>query len=109
MAAAYRDGAARLAIVGDDPNLLYGQDPDKVARANRARSIAYRPALELITTSAINWTVIADATPAWARAVFAALPEADAMARRQLLLVADHSGSRWISCWDKRHANGQSA
>ena len=47
-----RDGAARLAILGDDPNLLAGQDPDKVARANRAaRSIAYRPALVLITNS----------------------------------------------------------
>jgi aminopeptidase len=80
MAGAYRDGAARLAIVGDDPNLLSGQDPGKVARANRARSIAYRPALELITTSAINWTVVACATPAWARAVFPALPEAAAMA-----------------------------
>jgi aminopeptidase len=81
MAEAYRAGAARLAIVGDDPNLLSGQDSTKVARANRARSIAYRPALELITTSAINWTIVACATPAWARAVFPTLPEADAMAR----------------------------
>ena len=81
MAAAFRGGAARLAIVGDDPNLLSGQDPGKVARANRARSIAYRPALELITNSAINWTIVACATPAWARAVFPALPEAEAMVR----------------------------
>ena len=48
MAAAFRSGAARLAIVGEDPSLLAGQDPDKVARANRARSKAYLPALELI-------------------------------------------------------------
>ena len=81
MAAAYRAGAARLAIVGDDPNLLSGQDPEKIARANRARSIAYRPALELITNSAINWTIVACATPAWARAVFPELPEAAAMDR----------------------------
>jgi aminopeptidase len=81
MAAAFRDGAARLAIVGDDPNLLSGQDAGKVARANRARSVAYRPALELITNSAINWTIVACATPAWARAVFPALPEAAAVAR----------------------------
>lgn len=70
MAAAYRDGAARLAIVGDDPTLLAEQDPDRVARANRARSTAYRPALELIASSTINWTIVAAATPAWARAVF---------------------------------------
>lgn len=89
MAAAFRAGAARLAIVGEDPTLLSGQDPEKVARANRARSIAYRPALELITNSAINWTIVAAATPAWARAVFPALPENAAMARLwQAIFVA---------------------
>lgn len=81
MAAAFRGGAARLAIVGDDPTLLSGEDPAKVARANKARSKAYQPALELITTSAINWTLVAGATPAWARAVFPDLDEATALAR----------------------------
>lgn len=81
MAAAFRGGAARLAIVGDDPMLLSQQDPAKVARANKARSKAYRPAMELITTSAINWTLVAAATPAWARAVFPELDEASAVAR----------------------------
>ncbi|ACA17519.1 peptidase M29 aminopeptidase II [Methylobacterium sp. 4-46] len=81
MASAYRNGAARLAIVGDDPSLLSGQDPDKVARANRARSRAYQPALELIATFATNWTIVSAATPAWARAVFPGLPEEEAVAR----------------------------
>ncbi len=81
MAAAFRGGAARLAVVGDDPTLLSGEDPARVARANRARSKAYQPALELITTSAINWTLVAGATPAWARAVFPDLAEAEAVAR----------------------------
>ncbi len=81
MAAAFRDGAARLAIVGEDPSLLAGQDPDRIARANRARSRAYRPALDLISTSAINWALVAAATPAWARAVFPGEPEDLAMAR----------------------------
>jgi aminopeptidase len=70
MAAAFRSGAARLAVVGDDPSLLSAQDPGKVGRANRARSKAYLPALELITDFAINWTIVAAATPAWAKAVF---------------------------------------
>jgi aminopeptidase len=81
MAAAFRNGAARLAITGEDPNLLSHEDPAKVARANQARSIAYRPALELITDTAINWTVVASATPAWATAVFPDLPEAEALDR----------------------------
>jgi aminopeptidase len=81
MASAFRNGAARLAIVGDNPSLLAAEDPAKVARANRARSIAYRPALELITATAINWTLVASATPAWATTVFPDLPEEAALAR----------------------------
>lgn len=81
MANAFRGGAARLAISGEDPSLLAGQDPEKVARANRARSTAYRPALELIADTAINWTIVAAANPAWARTMFPDLPEEQAMAR----------------------------
>ncbi len=81
MAAAYRSGAARLAIGGENPALLAGQDPDKVARANRARSVAYRPALEQITTFATNWSIVCYATPAWAALMFPDLPEREALAK----------------------------
>ncbi len=70
MAAAYKSGAARLAIAGADPLLLSSQDTEKVSRANRATSIAYRPALDLIVRHEINWTIVASATPAWAAAMF---------------------------------------
>ncbi|WP_163454846.1 aminopeptidase, partial [Escherichia coli] len=72
---------ARLAISGDDPALLSGQDPGRVARANRARSQAYQPALDLIANFATNWTIVSAATPAWARTVFPDLPEDEAVAR----------------------------
>ena len=81
MADAFRGGAARLAVAGENPSLLAGQDAGKLSRANKARSRAYRPALELITGFAINWCVIAAATPAWAKSVFPDLSEADAMDR----------------------------
>jgi aminopeptidase len=80
MAAAFKGGAARLAVVGDDPTLLANEDPEKVARANKARSTAYRPAMELITSFAINWNLVPAATPGWARQVFPELPEAEAVA-----------------------------
>ena len=81
MARAFEAGAARLAIGGEDPTLLSAQDPDRVARANRARSVAYRPALELITNFAVNWNIVCYATPSWARVVFPDLPEPEAVAR----------------------------
>jgi aminopeptidase len=70
MGAAFKSGAARLAIAGGNPALLSNEDPAKVGRANSAVSKAYRPALELITRHAINWTILAAATPAWAAAMF---------------------------------------
>jgi len=70
MGAAFKSGAARLAITGANPLLLSNEDPDKVARANQSVSKAYRPALELITRHEINWTIVAGATPSWASAMF---------------------------------------
>jgi len=81
MAAAFRGGAARLAIAGDDPSLLAQADPDKVARANRARSIAYRPALKMISDTDINWTIVSYPTLSWAKAVFPDLPPREAVRR----------------------------
>lgn len=106
MAQAFRNGAARLAIVGDDPTLLAGQDPEKVARANRARSKAYRPALELITGTAINWTLVAAATPAWAAAVFPDLPPAEALARLWDAILAASRADRPdpVAAWETHNA-----
>jgi aminopeptidase len=81
IAEAFRRGAARLAVAGGNPSLLAQEDAEKVGRANRAASQASRPAMELITRHAINWTIVAAATPAWAAAVFPGEPEAVAMAR----------------------------
>lgn len=106
MAAAFRSGAARLAIRGDNPSLLAGQDPDRVARANRARSEAYRPALELITRYAVNWSILSYATPSWARAVFPGEPEDVAVAK---LWDAIFAASRTdepdpVAAWERHNA-----
>ena len=82
MGRAFGEGAARLAISGDNPMLLSGQDPDKVARANRANSTAYRPALERIVNFDINWNIVAYPHPAWAKLVFPHAEEDEAV--RQL-------------------------
>lgn len=81
LAAAFRSGAARLAVAGNNPSLLSQEDPQKVSRANRATSKAYRPAMELITRHAINWTIVACATPPWAAAVFPGVPSNEAISR----------------------------
>jgi len=75
MARAYDEGAARLAVSGGDPMLLANEDPDKVARANKAMALAYTPARERITRFKTNWTIVAYPDPAWARLVSPDLPE----------------------------------
>jgi aminopeptidase len=70
MAKAFNDNTARLAIVGDNPMLLAGEDPAKVARASKANSMAYKPALERIVNFDINWNIIAYPSLAWAKLVF---------------------------------------
>jgi len=77
----FRSGAARLAIAGANPALLAKQDPSKVARANVAASKAGKPAMELITRHEINWTIVAAATPEWAKLVFPGEPEDVAVAK----------------------------
>lgn len=74
VANAFRSGAARMAIAGTNPALLGGQDPAKVSRANVAMSKASKPAMELITRHEINWTIVAAATPEWAKLVFPGEP-----------------------------------
>jgi aminopeptidase len=75
MAKAFGSNSARLAIAGDNPMLLSGEDPDKVARANRAQSLAYKPALEKIVNFEINWNIVPYPNPSWARQVFPTEPE----------------------------------
>lgn len=75
MAKAFSDNTARLAIVGDNPMLLSDEDPSKVARASKANSMAYQPALEKIVNFDTNWNIIAYPSPSWARQVFPNDPE----------------------------------
>jgi aminopeptidase len=70
MAKAFSGNAARLAVAGDNPMLLSNEDPAKVARANRANSMAYKPALEKITGFDINWNIVAYPSLNWAKQVF---------------------------------------
>ena len=70
VAKAFAANTARLAIVGEDPMLLAEADPAKVARANKANSIAYQPALEKIAGFDINWNIVAYPTVSWAKRVF---------------------------------------
>ncbi|SMB96080.1 aminopeptidase [Deinococcus hopiensis] len=75
------DGYAFIAIVGEDPSLLAGVNPDRVAQRSKLTSQAMRKVNEAIGGMHVNWTVAAMSTPAWARRVYPELPEEEAVAR----------------------------
>ncbi|QND49264.1 aminopeptidase [Rhizobium lusitanum] len=107
MGKAFANNTARLAISGDNPMLLSGQDPAKVARANRANSVAYKPALEKISNFDINWNIVSYPNPSWAKLVFPDDPEAIAVAK---LAKAIFSASRVdvedpVAAWAEHNAN----
>ena len=107
LAAAYRSNAARMGITGADPALLAGQDPARVSRANAAASRAYKPAMELITRFAINWTIVAAATPAWASLVFPEASSERALANLwdAIFRTSRITGEDPIEDWRQHNAN----
>jgi len=107
MAKAYENGTARLAVSGDNPMLLSSQDPAKVARANRAMSVAYKPALEKIANFDINWNIVSYPNPAWAKQIFPELTEIEAV---KTLADAIFAASRVdrddpVAAWKEHNAN----
>ena len=74
------DGYARLSIRGDDPALLKNVNPERIARRSKLMAQASREVSAAVSGFAVNWTVAAMSTPAWAQAVYPELPEAEAVA-----------------------------
>ncbi|THF87748.1 aminopeptidase [Deinococcus sp. KSM4-11] len=75
------DGYAMISIVGEDPSLLAGVNPERVAARSKAQAQAMKTVMEAIGGMHVNWTVAAIATPAWAARVYPQLSEADAVER----------------------------
>jgi aminopeptidase len=106
MAKAFSANTARLAVVGDNPMLLSGEDPTKVARASKANSVAYQPALEKIVNFEVNWNIIAYPSASWAKQVFPDDPLETAVAKLADAIFAasrvDQDGA--VAAWEKHNA-----
>ncbi len=103
---AFAADTARLAVVGDDPMLLSGQDAGRVSRASKANAVAYQPALERIAGFDINWAILAYPGASWAARVFAG--EGEAVAVRKLaeaIFAASRiEGEDPVAAWEAHNA-----
>ncbi|AQS42233.1 MAG: Thermophilic metalloprotease [Candidatus Tokpelaia hoelldobleri] len=106
MAKAFANGAARLAIAGDNPLLLAHEDAAKVSRLNKATSVAYQPALEKIAGFDINWTIVSYPNPSWAKVVFPDLPEDEATQKlaEAIFAASRVDGEDAIGAWETHNA-----
>jgi aminopeptidase len=106
MSKAFAANTARLAIVGDNPMLLAGQDTAKVARASKANSIAYQPALEKIVNFDVNWNIVAYPSASWARQVFPGDEEDVAVAKlaEAIFAASRVDNGEAVSAWENHNA-----
>ena len=106
MAEACENGAARLALYGSTPSLLAQQDPDKVGRANKARSVAYQPFSKIISENRINWNIIPFVTEGWAKDVFPDLPADEAVAKlwEHVFAVTRADQPDPVAAWEENFA-----
>ena len=106
MSKAFAANTARLAIVGDNPMLLSGEDPAKVSRASKANSIAYQPALEKIVNFEVNWNIISYPSLSWAKQVFPDVEEDVAVAKLADAIFAASrvDNDNAVAAWTKHNA-----
>lgn len=75
------DGYAFISIIGDDPALFASVNPQRIAQRSKLTAQAMKKVSEATGGMQVNWTVAAMATPAWARAVYPGLSDAEAVAK----------------------------
>ncbi len=98
---AFTDGAARLAVAASNPMLLAEMDADKVSRANKAQSIAAKPAMQPIVTFQTNWNIISYPHVEWAKLVFPNVSEDEAMQKLAdaILKISRVDGPDPVAAW----------
>lgn len=74
------EGGNIMFLIGDDPDLLAGQDQSKIARIQKAVGKVFRPISLLSNKGYGTWTIGAIATQVWADKMLPDLPENERVA-----------------------------
>jgi len=72
------NGDALLSISANDPDIYNGLDSERVVALQKANLENYKPISQNVSRNAINWCVVAAASPAWAAKMFPDLDQAQA-------------------------------
>ena len=84
-----KDNAAFLSLIGGNPDLLAGIDPERVQKASRAAGIAMQPFRSYAMSDKVSWSILAVPSPEWADKVYPDLaPEARVQALWEAIFKA---------------------
>ncbi len=75
-----KQGAAFLHLRASDPENLLGVDPERIMTANKTAGVAQKRYRELSAKNTFPWSIGCLASPKWAKKIFPALPENEAVA-----------------------------
>ena len=108
MGAAFKSGAARLAMHGANPAAAFERRSGQ-GRSGKSSCFKSLSAVlsRLITRHEINWTIVASATPAWAAAVFPDDPPDEALAKlwNAIFAISRVDGDDPVEAWKMHDAN----
>src|SRR5699024_4252230 len=94
-------GAANLALITQDPDLLNGIDRDKLATFQRQYSIAYKGYMEASQKNQFPWCVAAYPSKAWASRVYPDLTTEEAYSKfiDEVLDIVRVDGNDPVANW----------
>lgn len=102
-----RQGAAFVSIAAADPELLKDVSPERVAKAQKASSIALKEYREQLMSNKNVWSVVSIPTTAWACKVFPQLPAAEAVEKLWSAIIQTVRVDKDdpVAAWDQHKAN----
>ena len=100
-------GAANLALITQDPELLNGIEADKLATYQKEYSLAYKGYMEASQKNEFPWCVAAYPSKAWAKKVYPELSEEEAYSKfiDEVLDIVRVDGNDPTENWQQHVAN----
>ncbi|MDR1774052.1 MAG: aminopeptidase [Clostridioides sp.] len=98
-------GAAFLSIVSNNPDLLKDVDPKRVAASRKSSGEALKEWRKYMNTDKCRWSIIAAASPAWAKKVFPDLDEKEAVDKlwEEIFKCSRVTGENPTEDWNKHN------
>lgn len=99
-------GAAYISVSAEDPELLKEVAPERLARAQKARSIAIREYREKLMSNYNAWCVVSIPTVGWAQKVFPGVAKEEAIERLWHAIFSTVRADRQdpVASWDEHKA-----